>query len=246
MNNQSRRYVFIAFNDLLHVKFKKLEKICTKIFIFITLDKEYVPLRLVRQMQRMGKAIKWISVENTEEGVHYHLSFLMGKLHEKASRDIEFAVLSNDETYDPLIDFINLSGRSCLRVKIEEKEMRTEELVEEESEMPMEEEKVLTEASYSSFKVLEIGSKNANLAVEHLKEKREIEENPNFIEKTAEETIKRLIRSGNRPSELSMLKSYILLHHQGESTQNNIDRIIKHMEDINDIKIKAEEVIYNF
>lgn len=249
MNTQSRRYIFIDFKDLSDVKFKKLEKICTKVFIFYGAEEEFIPLRVVRQMQKMGKTIKWIPVANAEEGIYFHLSFLMGKLHEKVSGDIEFAILSNDESYDPLVDFINLSGRSCLRVKISKPDER--KLSDEQKalmEIPEEEAEVVAEPSYANFGMLDLaGGRSTGTIQETLQVEQEWEtEDLDFIEKAAEETIKRLIRSGNRPSDISMLKSYIILHNQDEVIQDNIDRIIQHMEEINDIQVENEEVIYNF
>ncbi len=66
------------------------------------------------------------------------------------------------------------------------------------------------------------------------------------IEKTAEETIQRLIRSGNRPAEVNTLKNYILLHNQELSLYGNVDRIIQKLEEDKEIEIMKEDVIYHF
>jgi hypothetical protein len=44
MNTQTRRYLFIDYENLLQVKFKKLEKVASKIFIFVESTQETVPL----------------------------------------------------------------------------------------------------------------------------------------------------------------------------------------------------------
>jgi hypothetical protein len=67
-----------------------------------------------------------------------------------------------------------------------------------------------------------------------------------LITRTAEETVKRLIRSGNRPAEISTLKNYILLHSQEVSLNGNVERIIQKLKDTKDIEIQKGEVIYNF
>lgn len=118
MNTQNRRFIFIDFENLRKVKFKKLEKVATKIFIFINADVDNIPAFLVYQVQKLGKDVKWITVENPNNNrMNYHIAFLMGKLHQKLHLDVEFAVLSNDKDFDPLVGFINSQNRSCIRVK---------------------------------------------------------------------------------------------------------------------------------
>lgn len=118
MNTQTRRYVFVDYTNLLQVKFKKLEKVASRIFVFISANQDSVPLSLVRQTQNAGKDLRWIVVSNANNGkLSYHIAFIMGKLHQKLSKDVEFAIVSNDMDFDPLITYINDSGRSCIRVK---------------------------------------------------------------------------------------------------------------------------------
>ena len=67
-----------------------------------------------------------------------------------------------------------------------------------------------------------------------------------MISKTAKNTIKRLIDSGNRPSELSLLKNYILTNNSGKGVADYIELIIDYLEELNEIEINKDEVIYNF
>ena len=118
MNTNIRRYVFLDFETLKHIKFKKLEKVCDKIFVFVNSTTENIPFTLVREMQRMGNAIKWVEVSATsQDDLNYHICFLMGKLHERISIDVEFAILSNDTRFDALVNFVNSTGRNCLRIR---------------------------------------------------------------------------------------------------------------------------------
>jgi PIN domain len=223
-HHQSRRYIFVDFESLKKVKFKKLEKVCDKVFIFVDSKENSLPLELVRQMQRMGRSVKWVVVENlAKSGANYHITFLMGKLHEKVHYDIEFAVLSNDLEFDPLINFINEEGRSCVRVK--RKDQKSDDF----SITPAER----VESSINT----DFQPKPS--AIEH-----NIDEG--IIDQTAQETINRLIRSGNRPAEVSTLKNYILLHNQELSLSGNLDKIIRKMENQNEIEIQGQEVVYNF
>ena len=213
MTTHLRRYVFLDFETLCNIKFRKLEKICDKAFVFVETDVENVPFSLVKDMQRMGNNIKWVEVMgSTKSDLNYHICFLMGKLHEKISADIEFAILSNDLAFDSLVNFINSTGRSCIRVK---------------QNMPDEN------------KVSE-GNQNGKSLVE------ESQNRPTLVEETAKETVRRLIRSGNRPAELMLLKNYILLNNQELSAHGNVEKIIDHLEETKEIKVNHEIVEYNF
>ena len=226
-HQQSRRYIFIDFENLKKIKFKKLEKVCDKVFVFVDAAEQNVPLILVRQMQKMGNSVKWVAVAHlNDKGANYHISFLMGKLHEKVNFDIEFAVLSNDEDFDPLVNFINSEGRSCVRVK--RKENSTYET---DNEMEGDDDAILS-------------SINSDFQPEPYGVEQEID--VKIVDDTADATIKRLIRSGNRPAEITTLKNYILLHNQELSIRGNLDKIIRKMEQSHDIEIKNQEVIYNF
>jgi hypothetical protein len=133
MSRLPKRYIFIDYNSLKKIKLSTLEKVCKKVFIFISHKEESIPSSIVMQAQYLGKKIKWIATDISESnGFMLHISFLMGALHEKEKRSIEFAILSDDTDFDTLVDFINDSGRNCLRVKIDNE---IEEEFEEEEEL---------------------------------------------------------------------------------------------------------------
>lgn len=235
MNTQTRRYLFIDYENLLQVKFKKLEKVASKIFIFVESTQETVPLALVRQAQRSGKNLRWIVVNNQGSGkLNYHIAFIMGKLHQKLEEDVEFAVVSNDPEFDPLISFINTTGRSCIRVKRKQDESS---IFEESSLNYSKPPEFVDEFSMTNFHHNDNDDDDDGMPVM-------VEDE--LITRTAEETVKRLIRSGNRPAEISTLKNYILLHSQEVSLHGNVERIIQKLKDSKDIEIQKGEVIYNF
>jgi hypothetical protein len=229
MNTQTRRYIFVDYDNLLQVKFKKLEKVASRIFVFIEASQEKIPLYLVRQVQAAGKNLRWIVVGDSNSGtLNYHIAFIMGKLHQKAERDVEFAVVSDDPEFDPLISFINSSGRSCLRVKRKKDDAAIYRETGLNTENP--------------------GDADGHYDISRYDEDSEVPVlvDDEIISRTADETVKRLIRSGNRPAEISTLKNYILLHSQELSLHGNVNRIIQKMKDSNDIEIRKGEVIYNF
>ncbi len=228
MNSQTRRYVFIDYENLQLVKFKKLEKVSTRIFVFVEAKEEAIPLALVQTLQRVGKNLKWVVVNTSQSGnLNYHIAFVMGKFHQKVEPDVEFAVVSNDTDYDPLVTFINSCGRSCLRVR-----RRRERALFKEP---------LTSQQNSVFDL-----DNMSLETVAVETKMDFLVQDEIISRTAEDTVKRLIRSGNRPTEISTLKNYIHLHNQELSLHGQINLIIDKMKETKDIEIHKEEVVYNF
>lgn len=232
MNTYHRRYIFVDFDDLKKVKFKKLGKVCDRVYIFISADEESIPFQLVMHMQKMGKAVKWVLVEGiSENSMALVMSFVMGRLHQKMDKTVEFAVLSNNPSFEPLVGFISKSGRSCVRVRREksENESGNEKMKLEFFDKNGEEKK------HSGN---ENGSDNGVAGI--------LTEQEELIGRTAEETIKRLIRSGNRPSNVHLLKEYILLNNQELTLHGNVERVIKKLEETHEIRFDEEEIVYNF
>lgn len=258
MHSHSKiRYVFISYEDLKEIKFKKLEKICDKIFILINEGINDLPFSLVQKIQKLGKNAKWIQISNKEDALALSMAFLMGQMHEKINKDIEFAILSNDKQYDSIVSYLNSVGRDCLRVKNKKKTIAsysTTESVEPSKgvevidiESELEPEKMLHELSNELDHAEPIEPKvNISLGNTALDILANGSDSAQGVKIAANETIKRLIRSGNRPSELSLLKSYIILHNQNESIEENIEDIIDHLASTNEIEIREDEVIYNF
>ena len=274
------RYVFVDFRVLKQVKFKKLEKVCDRIFVFINSEEKNVPFPLVRQMQRFGKDAKWLAIDcPPKTDFKFHITFVMGRMHNKVSKDIEFAILSNDKEIDPLIDYINKSGRGCLRVRnkkrainkskepvhTKEKEVSTLLNIESVEEVldvvEVGQEALIMPEKASNFRKKKVTVAKPITYKSSLSENQipdlgatgpgnskpfDDEFNKALIDQTAQETIQRLIRSGNRPAEVEMLKSYILLHNQEMTVHGNIDMIIDKMQESNEIEIHEQEVRYNF
>ena len=229
----------------------------TKIFIFINADVDNIPAFLVYQIQKLGKDVKWITVENPNNNrMNYHMAFLMGKLHQKLHSDVEFAVLSNDKDFDPLVGFINSQNRNCIRVK---RKKTPEERSRKSTSKP-----VYTEPKPEGISIREdspisngiTSNGNYELAVSgagaSITEKVtapsaiEIEYDRMVIEKTAQETIDRLVRSGNRPAEVDTLKHYILLNNQELSIHGNIDQVIDQLVMMDHIEIEEDgTVVYD-
>lgn len=302
MQNPSRRYVFVEFEELKNIKFKKLERVCSKIYVLIDTKEQNVPLSLVKETQRLGKNLKWIAIQNYNlDKTSTYIAFIMGKLHEKVDKSIEFALLSNDASLDTLVSYINVEGRSCIRVKrtiephtdidtsveIEDVDItepqppaseeaksrpyeaeRSIEIV----DLPMEEKKPKAKKNGSTKPNAANGiavalkkelNGNAISTSTHINGNGQQETESNAIAgleialdpaehtntivyNTARETVKRLIRSGNRPADISLLKSYILLHNQEFTHSGNVDKVIQRLKDTKEIQVNKQSVVYNF
>lgn len=266
----TRRYMFVSFDDLKQLSFKKLERVCDKVFVFVHENIEAVPFTLVRDMQKMGNNVKWITITgNTLSDMSYQICFLMGKLHEKMSADIEFAILSNDPTFDPLVTFINTTGRSCIRVQQKENGHNNENthnldplskqprpLMDEEPSFQTVTKNVNTDMSSTDFYEMtpstpsfpnRFATENNSFTTENqVFTQTNKPQYDDFIVEAALETVRRLIRSGNRPSEISILKNYILLHHRDEKVHRNIEKIVEYLEYNDNVTINETEVIYHF
>jgi hypothetical protein len=259
MHSHSKiRYVFISYEDLKEIKFKKLEKICDKIFILINEGINDLPFSLVQKIQKLGKNAKWIQISNMEDALGLSMAFLMGQMHEKINNDIEFAILSNDKQYDSIVSYLNSVGRDCIRVKNKKKNIASYSTTEAaepskgiegiEIENEIEPKKATlhelsNELDHTEPIEPKVNISLGNTALDILANGSDAAQG---VKIAANETIKRLIRSGNRPSELSLLKSYIILHNQNESIEENIEDIIDHLASTNEIEIREDEVIYNF
>ena len=67
------------------------------------------------------------------------------------------------------------------------------------------------------------------------------------FEQIAAEIVQRMIRSGNRPAELSTLREYIRLCHQELKSRGSIDQIIGYMQERKEIVLNGgQEVVYHF
>jgi PIN domain len=244
MNTNIRRYVFLDFETLKRIKFKKLEKVCDKIFVFVGSTTENIPFALVREMQKMGPSIKWVEVgAASPNDLNYHICFLMGKLHEKISSDVEFAILSNDTAFDPLVHFINSTGRNCLRIRQSVDTPSVPDIPPSGQAMRIELQKNEIEPKVN---IEELSKSLFDDLTLELTDGGAVSDNQALIEETARETVERLMRSGNRPHSVAMLRSYILLHNQEMSQHGNVDKIIQSLESKDRILIQNGDIEYNF
>lgn len=328
--NYVRRFVFVHYEDLLEIRFRQLEKVTDKLFVFVPDNIEQVPMWLVRQMQDMGRDLSWISVGNAEYAqAQLLLAFHAGTLHEKVDPGVEFAILSDHVAIDSLVEHILGNGRSCVRIK-QKPQVNTEggnstnaqDLSQKprvvassktvgrpnqafaktsavlEAENDGEEEEDFTDLDLdldledldaevtqgdradSTSKSRKADGDDAEL-LQELVRLRAKEDKPNGdhganrqgngqtrkggngmreplkteqldadtaheVAPLADDVVRKLIRSGNRPNDVSMLRSYILLQSSDGNAVRHVDAIIRLMQRKGEISLDGTAIKYSF
>ena len=292
--NYVRRFVFVHYDDLLTIRFRKLEKVTDKLYVFLPDSVEQVPMWLVREMQAMGRDLEWVGLDDSSrEEARTLMSFRIGSLHEKVDLGVEFAVLSDDDHLDALIEHVNASGRACVRVKQrpangEERDTpaRVDPLAaktrmrkplgdtfrsvrsadELESDVDLDEE-VYRELDTEPDRVREpvfgerrgspghtlpsrLGSAptlSAGSAADADGDVLTAVKLPTDAASVADEVVRRLIRSGNRPADTEALRAYIRLHGDAPEVDGpDLDEVIRVLERNGEIRVADEQVTYSF
>ncbi len=308
--NYVRRFVFVHYEDLLEVRFRQLEKVTDKLYVFVPADVEQIPLGLVRQVQAMGRDLAWIDTGLvTYEEAKLIMAFRIGTLHEQVDPGVEFAILSEAAELDSLVEHLQSSGRRCVRIKPKpasdqeaspkgarfeadrggrdafrqnsptEKPSRssskssTAKRYDDDDALPLsdltsflrneggsdlaEVEDLDTEprrsATYGSSPVRgtvlwDVSSLPATGAASQkpAKPRRGDVELAQEVEPLVEDLIRKLIRSGNRPNDLSGLRSYILLHSEEAKSGRYVDDIIRVMQRKGEIELDGGDLRYTF
>lgn len=290
-----RRFVFVHYEDLLQIRFKKLEKVTDKLYVFISDTIEQMPVWLVKQVQEMGRDLEWIDVgDASRDMTNTLMAFTIGTLHEKVDLGVEFAILSDDASIDGLVEHICSSERSCVRVKqgitaertvakatvpeaaafvprteasevpsrrsiehnsIEHNVLVADELEEDldEEDLDLDEAPIVKPRGFDDFSAFKQADKtmavnqegNFNLRP-RLNSTPAVEEDDVNVAGLADNVVRRLIRSGNRPANVSMLRSYILLHSEEASAMEYVQEMIDHMARTGEIVLENGDVQYNF
>jgi hypothetical protein len=210
-------------------------------------------------------------------------------LHEKVPTEIQFAVLSDDSSLDPLVRFINEAGRNCLRVKrslatdepttptpaptsptkiqpivepvavqplkVVNKALSMTSMSANESLLPdimmslsMQEEieEDMGEISFLDDEVMYHAPAERIELIKPMENHLEYDHVDADIHKKAMDIIEKLVQSGNRPSEVSLLKYYALQHHENLGKNGTLQRVIEHLEKTRYISLEESEITYHF
>ncbi len=231
-----RRYIFIDYQTLTLVKVKKLLKVATRLFVFVdTAQNDKIPLSFVKKVQPFGKDLKWILVSNEfdDSGLNFQMAFVMGQLHHKVGLDVEFLIVSDEPEFDTLVGFINASRRKCRRVtRYPDDPFYSRDKLEQDQAEHFE------DPGEAFNSLLYLNNDSGELS--------DVLVDDEIIEKTAADTINRMIVEDRRPKEIAELKEFILLNNQEVGIHQTVDRIIQKMKDKQEIEISKGQVIYNF
>lgn len=258
MRIRKKRYLFITFDLLQQVKFGKLLDVSDRIYVLVDADTRTVPIKLARKMQQVGRTVRWVKVGHAGNGVLLPLGFLLGSLHEKTDHDIEFAILTDDDRYDPLVQMINDQGRRALRVlpkrsaaegepaQLSERIYQPREL----ADVPYHADPV----DYATDSFLdEEFSENASHGNGHQSENGSaattdatLVTGEQTVEEVTRRTIERLVRSGNRPAEIETLRHYIMFSTHEVVDDERVDQVIEQMQASEQIELADSQVSYRF
>ena len=246
MSKQKLRYVFTDYKNIRSVKLKKLEKVCQKLFILIDASEEFIPLSLVRDIQKFGTSAKWVAIQDSEHSLDYHIIYLMGKMHTKISKDIEFAILSENENLSSIISYINQDKRSCIRIRIKEETLAAFPFSKKKKTLQQEPQPEPTRKNEDDGdidKKEESGNSGKNYETPQsliLSEK-------DLLIKASHATIHRLqlLSEDRRPFNRDTLLNYIEFNNQQWANNNDSNNMITYLSDKGYIKITGDIITYN-
>lgn len=110
------KYAFIDYENLNSLDGLALQEY-DRIFLFVGASNNQTEIRLTEkfndELNMTLITVKGIAKNNLD----FHLAYYLGKLDEKTDKSIEFYILSNDQGYDGICDFIQhqKQGRICQR-----------------------------------------------------------------------------------------------------------------------------------
>src|SRR5512136_2758741 len=109
------RLLLVDFENVQQVELAKLDD-SYRVIIFVGADQKSVPFDLVTKAQQLGGRVEWQKITgNGSNALDFFIAFQLGRVFDKAPRP-ECMVLSRDKGFDPLIRFLNASGRKCKRI----------------------------------------------------------------------------------------------------------------------------------
>lgn len=240
----NKRILFLQYSDFEQQEIKKLFKISDELVIFLNANQDSLPIDKVIETQQYCQNIHWVNIlgENKQE-MQSSMAFEIGQKHRTESNNTQFAIYLEEDSLDHIIAFLNEDGRTCIRVKNDtEKIDQTPDLFinlsspkNELNETPS-----VIKEEMPIMRSEEILSGSEGIILEKI-----IETRTDLVHNLARKTLDRLIESGNRPAQVSTLKSYILLNNQEENIHNRIDDIILHLNSFEEIEIIEDNIIYN-
>lgn len=114
------KYAFIDYENLNSLDGLALQEY-DRLFLFIGASNNQTEIRLTEKFNDELN-ITLITVKGVaKNNLDFHLAYYLGKLDEKTEKSVEFYILSNDQGYDGICEFIQHQklGRICRRKSIQ-------------------------------------------------------------------------------------------------------------------------------
>ncbi|NNE28581.1 MAG: hypothetical protein HKN16_03025 [Saprospiraceae bacterium] len=221
------RYIFAPFQQLTKTRFKRLQKISSKLVILVQKD-DLIPADLVRKTHKMRKRVEWVYVKHKEaSSMYYHWMYLLGKADAKAEEDVEFVLLSDNVELDSIVKRMTAGGRKCVRIDLHE---------------PLEQKNGVKKSKKPQDEIVSLRPQPKPQRGMLAKVGEEA-----IVRESAKATLEKLRSSGKRPENLETLKHYIHLFSTGPGTKRvSIDQVLDYLESEEEIVIRHGVVTYNF
>ncbi|HGO5822965.1 TPA: PIN domain-containing protein [Mannheimia haemolytica] len=110
------KYAFIDYENLNSLDGLALQEY-DRLFLFVGASNNQTEIRLTEKFSDEIN-ITLIKIKSiAKNNVDFHIAYYLGKLDEQADKNVEFYILSNDQGYDGICDFIQhkKQGRVCQR-----------------------------------------------------------------------------------------------------------------------------------
>lgn len=229
-------FVFIEFKNLTKIDLKSLnKKACKKVYILINESIDQLPLSLTKKILFLGSKVKFISIPDFRESDHsLHLSLIVGTLHHKVVKHIEFAIISDNPDFYSIAAKLKQTNRKVTIVGLgPDQPVPTEKEAITDINMPLEESAHLERAG---------GNRSSNSIAVASRITSHVE---NITQLAVDETIKAFNRTDKWPSTVEKLRYFISLYVEEYAKHLNMDDIIDRLVALGKIKINdLGEVVY--
>jgi hypothetical protein len=112
-----KRIILIDFENTQQIDFDLVDTTDTGIMIFVGRSQSRIPFDLVEKAQTLGERLRWLKISGDgKNNLDFHIAFELGRLCAGADRGAELIVLSRDNGYDSLIDYIKSTGVQARRI----------------------------------------------------------------------------------------------------------------------------------
>lgn len=109
-------YIFIDFENVQPKDLALLKGRECKVLIFVGATQTKLPTELVCTVQSLGPSAEYVRIEGSgRNALDFHIAYHLGRV-ASACPDADFAVISKDTGFDPLMQHLKAAGISCRRL----------------------------------------------------------------------------------------------------------------------------------